>query len=321
MTAPDRLLVHVGYHRTGTTWLQQAFFPQPSSGFLLPWDRAWVNEELVLPKPLVFDPERLGPRLEKGRARARQDGRIAVLSNERFSGNPHSGGYDSGILADRLHRLFPDARILMVIREQRDMIRSIYYRYVFEGGVERPEGYLQPPRAGRMRIPLFDFDFYAYHRLVAYYQQLFGRERVLVLPYELLRHDARAFVARIAAFAGAAPPGEPPAERRNPSLSSLAMAIKRPLNRWLVRDALNPAAPLSFERSNHLLLRGLGRLDRALPAGLQRVGTSRLRAVVARETAGRYAESNRRTAALTGLDLAAWGYEVEAPRCAATSER
>jgi len=49
---------------------------------------------------------------------------VPVLSAERLSGNPDSGGYDSVHVAEYLAATFPEARVLIVIREQADMLVS-----------------------------------------------------------------------------------------------------------------------------------------------------------------------------------------------------
>lgn len=67
--------------------------------------------------------------------RAAESDSTPVLSAERLSGNPHSGGYDSLQTAKRLHRLFPQAKVLVVVREQTEEILSCYNQYVRAGGV------------------------------------------------------------------------------------------------------------------------------------------------------------------------------------------
>ena len=73
------------------------------------------------------------------------EGLSPVVSFERFSGNPFSGGYDSKEIADRLVQVFPDARVLVVVREQRSMIVSTYKQYVREGGALPPSKFMLPP--------------------------------------------------------------------------------------------------------------------------------------------------------------------------------
>jgi hypothetical protein len=242
-------------------------------------------------------------------AAAAADGHQPVLSNERLSGSPHTGGHDSRIVAERLKATFPDAQILIVIREQRRIIQSAFVQYVSVGGPLPFEQYANPPRRGRKRVPWFRFEFFEYHHLIEHYQRLFSPEAVLVLPFEQLRTDAVGFVAAIAGHAGVPALASVPAGRVNVSTSALAVAVKRRANRLLVRDGLNPAGWLDGDRVNGGLRRAAERLARATPSSLRDRADRRLTLKVDTIVGGdRYRESNARTAALTGLDLAKWGY-------------
>jgi hypothetical protein len=302
-------LIHIGYHKTGSTWLQEVLFSDPTLQFELLFERPEVNDRLVAPKQAAFDAAAEGAFFAMG---IRDCGdRVPVLSNERFSGNPHSGGWDSRILADRLALLFSGARVLIVIREQQSALRSVYLQYVREGGSESLRGYLAPPIAGQFRRPMFDFDFFAYHDLIDYYQQAFGRDHVLVLPYEMLRADPLGFAARVCGFCGVASPSAISERRANVGMSPFAAALKRPLNRLFVRDSLNPAAPFAFARANDRIRVALEALDRLLPNSAKEAGHDKMRRQIAEATGGdRYRESNAHTAEATGLDLAAYGYAL-----------
>ena len=122
-----------------------------------------------------------------------------------MSGYPASGGYDSQLIADRLHRMVPRARVLIVIREQKSFLRSMYSQYVTDGGDLPLSRFLNPPEPHLNRVPGWDFDFLAYHRLIGYYRKLFGPERVLVLPFELLTREPRRFITDILRFCGRRP--------------------------------------------------------------------------------------------------------------------
>lgn len=151
---PLEVLLHVGLHKTGTTWLQRRFFDERSIGFRLPLHRGRdVKAALITPFPLDFDPAaaaaRLIPLLREG-----GDGTLPVISDERLSGNPHAGAYDRKEIAERLRAVFPGARVLVVIREQRSMIRSTYKQYVRMGGPNALDEYLHWYRSGRrLRAP------------------------------------------------------------------------------------------------------------------------------------------------------------------------
>jgi hypothetical protein len=299
-------IVHVGYHKTGTNWLQKQLFRREDRGFT--WlslskkhsDFVWVDD-------FDFEPGRyraeLGPRIE----RAWATGRVPVVSSERLSGNPHSGGFDSRKLADRLHAAFPDARILIVIREQRAMILSAYGQYVKAGGACSLRDYVHGPRDHR--LPWFRLEHFRYDRLIGYYQSLFGPERVLVEAYERFRTEPESYVRRICDFCGAkTEEGLPHGRVENPGLGPLALAFQRRLSPFVVRNSLNGNSPLALpwlRGPSRALVRGL---DHVSPRAWNGWLRDRWRRFVAETTEGYYVESNRRTAGATRLDLARHGY-------------
>jgi len=309
---PAPLLLHVGYHKTGTTWLQAFLFNDAQAGFVQPWDRGDIIERLVLENAFRFDAAQARDHFQTAVDRAHADDRIPVCSAERLSGNPHSGGHDAAQIAHRLREAFPEARVLIVMREQRSMILSAYRQYVRVGGAQSLRRYLNPPRMGRPRIPQFRWDYLEYDLLIGRYRDLFGAQNVLALPFETLKQDADAFAQRIARFAGAREPAPSPKERKNVGMSAATLAIKRRANRVLVRDTANPSAWFDHPKLNSGVERASDTLDRLVPGALKRTTDSRLKRIVDEATGDRYAKSNARLGAMLGMDLGALGYTVSA---------
>ncbi|MBA3492053.1 MAG: sulfotransferase [Rubrobacteraceae bacterium] len=299
-----RPLLHIGYHKTGTTWLQRHVFGDAGSGF----SQLGGAQRLIAVNAFDFRPKRIRKQMERKMGLAQ--GLVPVLSSERLSGEPHFGGYDSEIIADRLAAVFPNARILIVVREQMSMFLSIYKEYIRRGGAASLRQYLATPRDGYW-MPQFRFEFLEYHRLIGYYQHHFGAESVMVLPYELLRARPGRFLGMIGEFVGV-PVVEPQVRPVNVSLSALALSLKRHANRYFVLDGpVNPAPPFDFPASNELLERMFRMLDSQLPITVHDRLERRWRRSAAREVGTRYAASNAVTADLTGLDLRAFGYVCE----------
>jgi hypothetical protein len=308
------ILVHIGYHKTGSRWLRHLFFSDPSTGY------GWVGKggeehpvrRLVRERPFEFDAVASRAEFEPLLAKIVDAGLHPVVSFERLSGNPFSGGYDSKEIADRLVQVFPDARILVVIREQRSMIVSTYKQYVREGGAMSVTKFMQPPTSRSLRIPWFDFRYFEYHHLLGYYQRLFP-QRVLALPYEQFRSDPRSFVERLAEFAGRPLTAQqldalPFDSRENPGPPATAIAARRWLNTLGVRTDLNPAPPLASPAFWKLGKR-IDRLSLAPGRSVARE-EERLRSLVAERVGDRYVDSNRLTAELAGLDLDAYGWMI-----------
>ncbi len=309
-------LLHIGYHKTGTTWLQQHVFSNRRLGFVSPFRKQdELPSLLIYPNPLDFDAVGARARLLPAVEAATRQGLAPVLSSERFSGYPDSGGYDSKEIAQRLATVFPEARVLIVIREQRAMILSAYKTSVRAGGGCSLAEYLHPPERGRGRLPGFDLEFFNYHRLVDCYRSLFGGENVLVLPYEQLREAGVDYVLRIASFARAAANRQaverlPFRRRENESASAMLTGVKRWLNPHVApRDRANPRVGLLAPLSR-LVDGGLRRLEHLIPEVLERGVQKRWKAVIREAVADCYRAGNRRLSALLDLDLGRYGYEV-----------
>ncbi len=301
-------LLHIGYHKTGTTWLQRRVFSNAKAGFSL-IKGGGILVYLVEANPFDFKLGKVRKKIEPRTREAQAQNLVPVISWERLSGMPHSGGYDSKIIADRLAAAFPNARVLVVIREQTSMLVSVYKEYIREGGAATFRQYITAP-PGRPRVPLFRFDFWEYHRLVGYYQNLFGATNVLVLPYELLQTQPETFLGRIGEFVGV--PATPSKfDRLNLAPSALTLSLKRHANRYVVLDAINPSPPLAFRGSHTILRRICRKVDARVPTALKDRYERRLRRYAEREVGTRYAKSNALTAKLTGLDLRAFGYACE----------
>lgn len=298
-------LIHIGYHKTATTWLQERVFSNSELGFVQPWERQRIVDDFIACEEWSFEP---------GRVRARYAGfndsrRTPVVSYERLSGYPGSGGYDSAMIAGRLAKALPEARVLIVIREQKSLIRSWYAQFVRDGGTLDLERMLEQPQPWLVRAPAFRYGFFCFDRLIAHYQHLFGAEQVLALPFEMLRSDRARFIRAICEFAGRPAPEAFEAPPRNPGIGPVRVGFTRLGNRLWGRNQLAPHGWADAPRLRALGERCGSVLDRLAPSVLQRRLDRRWREKIAHAVRDRYADSNRRTAELIGLDLGQYGYE------------
>lgn len=309
------VLVYIGYHKTGGGWLRRLFFTNPETGFgtIGKSGKRHPVRRLVRAHPFEFDGDAARAEFEPLLRLVRDKGLLPVVAFERFTGHPFSGGYDGKEIADRLAKVFPEALVLVVIREQRSMIVSTYKQYVREGGALSLRGFMEPPTSKSLRAPWFSLRHFEYHHLLSYYRQLFGADRVLALTFEDFASDPAAFVQRIAEFAGRRLEADtleslPFAQLSNPSPSAPAIELRRWLNKLGVQSELNPSPLLTSDAVKRL---GIKVQETTLvPRTLAARGEARLRETVAATVGDRYVESNRKTAELTGIDLASLGWMV-----------
>jgi len=315
MTDTPLPLLHIGFHKTASSLLQQRLFDRAELGLrLLENDRRRIHDAFVLRGALEpVDPE-MQAALRAEAAEAAASGLSLVVSHERLSGYPASGGFDQGMIAERLKAVFPEARVLILIREQRAMLYSMYLQTLSDGGVLGLKRFLAPPEPGLLRAPLFRFDFYDYDRVIARYQALFGAENVLVLPFEALRTAPDATARHLIAHAAG------PERAAAYAAGGLSASVNRgrPLAFQALRRVMNMALRNQLS-PNGLVSVPVTHVERAvravLPAAeilrpLDGLLKTRMQRRIAAACAGRYAASNAETARLTGLDLSAYGYEM-----------
>ncbi len=197
----QQTLIHIGYHKTGTTWLQKVLF-QPTYGFSSLMSHEEVFKNIVRPHGLLFNPENAQKLLSKRRNDLELK-MTGIISSELLCGHPFYGGRESDQFAQHLYKIDPKARILITIRSQIPMIVSVYMQYISRGGTLSPKVFFSNnPVMGYTR---FAPEHFEYHRLIALYHNLFGRDNVLVMTQESLAKNPLDFAQKISTFTDSTP--------------------------------------------------------------------------------------------------------------------
>ena len=305
MVAP--YLIHIGYHKTGTTWLQRHYFSRREAGFALLREPG----HLIYEQPLFhYDPPAARRAVDELFAADVKAGLKPVISCEQLSGNAASGGWHAKEYAWRLASGFPDARLLMVVREQRTMIRSSYLHYLRRGGGMSLRDFMVAPQDPR--VPQADLYYFRYDGLLRHYLELFPREQVLCLPYELFRDRPAEFIAALDAFTGAALPGQtlPVGRRENAREGMLQYPVRRVINPLIIRNSVNGRSPYAMTFFQFRTKQALNFLARQAPKAWDRALVRRWERQIEETTAGFYEASNRVLAEMIGIDLGPLGWRV-----------
>ena len=296
-------LFHVGYHKTGTTWMQRRLF-QPEFGYDPVMDHDDVSTHIVRPHRFAYDPGALAALIP---ARASDPALVPVISSEIMSGHPFWGGRESYDLANRIHEAVPDARILLTIRAQIPAITSVYMQYVRRGGrLPIRDFYVGERSVGYDR---FDPIHFEYHHLVGHYQKLFGADRVHVLTQERLASDPDGFVASLAEFTQNPLHGKTPSTaREGVSEAEVSTPILRRINHFR-REAAGLDPVLDLTPLALLAYRGVGWGFRR-PFMKRLLGARKpVRKAATELFAGRFAASNQALLSMCP-DLELPGYEI-----------
>ena len=315
---PSDVVLHIGMHKSASTYLQSKIFKRIPVNYVF---FSGYRKEVIghLQRSDGFDPsfvvDWVNSEIEKRYANAIQD--VDVLSHEELSGHPH--GYpdvDQYSIASNLKLCYPDAKVLIVVRNQMKYLTSIYAFRVAIKGEEYRSFYGFLDSEGRKGL----FEKLEYDRLISHYMSLFGKERVLVLPMELLAESQVEFNKRVTDFIGV-----PPVVIGNNKKSNESTNLYYVVQFW---------RPFNYLAS--VLLRGLKRIKpetneeypymriRYLYYGLKRKASGILRYLLKstrtldieaysgyQDLVRRYSRSNRRLQELTGLKLSGYGYLLD----------
>jgi len=296
-------LIHVGYHKTASTWLQVCVFPYLAGvryGDPL-FDHLVTN--LATADDRTFFAEAFRSVLRQIDALA---GGPLLLSNEGIRGtlwNVRDTGFRN---AERLRGLMPRARIVLVVRRQDEMLRSVHAQYVNEGGTRPLREFVERGVEGCR----FSLRHLEYDRLAGCYVDLFGQDRVWIVPYEHLRAQREEFLDGLCEFLGAELTVTAARARLNHSLSCPSLWLLRTWNRLFRASRFNQAPSLASlpggrrvrnfmqERLDPFVCRVAGRT------------TSAADGVLLADIAARFAQSNGRLQRFCSQPLATWGYPL-----------
>jgi len=291
-------LIHIGMPKCGSTWLQKHFFNR-RHGYHRCYGPLESHIAFISPRPFDWMPPQ---NIEPERA---GKWRVPVITCEALAGNPLTGGDNGEIILHRLHKTLPQARILIVIREQRAMLRSIYQLLVNWGCPYSIDLLFKNKLAGN--TPRFSPDYLCFDRQIRAYQNAFGKDKVLVLPMELFQRQANTFLQSINDFCDVDrdrfPISADTSKRENPTRSLASLEYKRFYNRFVARSSFNLNGFHSPDK-----IQGVANFNPWIPEKIGQWQEKRFENRVNRLVGGYYARSNDNTQLLTGIDLQSMGY-------------
>ena len=200
--------IHIGFPKTASTWLQDLFAAHKDICFVYKpkffhWDDCFSKGRdfyLSLFKPSSGNKICLDS-VEQYSAgfRYRSFGWDCCYKEKRSEGfgkavQKFVMPMDNELIARRIHQTAPDAKILIVIRNQEDWLASVYKHFI--RGREELRAFSKFIKEDAFVKVGF------YSAIVDLYFKLFGRGNVLVLFYEELSKDPKNFLDKISDFFG-----------------------------------------------------------------------------------------------------------------------
>lgn len=160
-------IIHIGYPKTGTTWLQKEFFP-------------YVNQyEKLIKVPIlknIYNPDISQQNLNKIFKPYTQKTNLIISDEDLVTDKPnHPSPF---IKAERIKHLFPNAFIVLFIRNQNNILISAYDQYIKGGGTLYFKKYID------LLIDSGKINHWQYHRIIQKYFSLFDKNNIKIFLFE-----------------------------------------------------------------------------------------------------------------------------------------
>lgn len=242
------LVLHIGLQKTASTYLQRQVFPAARGLTLVSRPYTQANHAfntLQYADASLYDPALL--EAEFARIREHAAGTPIVVSDEVLSGFPFYLYLNRTTIAERLAAAVPDAEVVVFLRNQRDLIWSLYNQYAKQGWFDEQlsRRFLSGPGeglsleawfAGDRRLDrsrryfsnhsVLHIEHFRYSALLELYERLF--ERVHVFLYEDLVSDPASVLGRLSDIVGVELPVPPPdASSANRSVTDRELHLRR----------------------------------------------------------------------------------------------
>lgn len=221
-----RFIIHPGYAKTATTFLQENIFSQLDDVLYLGMfrDSLMLSNDFTTMFSTIF-PRFINTGVNEIRARnsslliptlgdlvlkeiTKEKKNLVLLSNERLFDYGHYNGELNQFLLSKLIRYLKNNsdqelqfQIIMTIRNQKDVLHS-YYAYFYKDFKKRFPSFEDFLRFGLDNKHEIIFGSYYYDSVLKDIQDIFGTANVHVFLYERMRQDIRTFLHEILQIIG-----------------------------------------------------------------------------------------------------------------------
>jgi len=233
-----------------------------------------------------------------------------VFSDDSICGGLFDNGLDN---VEKIYSLCPEAKIIVVLRNQLSIVNSAYRTYIKAGGVWSFPRYAQE---------IIKCKKYNYAELLSKYFRLFGKENCLVLLYENLLTNPVEYINTILSFIGVSSPKQHDLKQFRPGPTKYYNECLRWVNIGvkIIRDfscygrpkssVPSPAEQLAHRVRHFLRLWGVVFDNRIIKkifssgAIRKQFGYSRVKDSIL----SAYSDSNRKLEVMLNKDLKKYGY-------------
>ncbi|MCF8278135.1 MAG: sulfotransferase [Flavobacteriales bacterium] len=216
----QKRIIHIGFPKTGSTFLQRYFSAHPEIHHDRERFKNYVKTGLIDDQLARCDERFLFDILSE-ELLSIWPGDDSDLDQSRYNMN-----YDIKAkqieTATQLKRLFPDAKILIVVRGYQSLIPSLYSQYLFGGGTDSFKKVVRTEQ--HLTLTMYNYDC-----VIDIYRNLFGNENVLIMPFEFLNDNPEQYLKYLERFFGFSNMNFP-SSKIHSSLNNYSVIVVRILN-------------------------------------------------------------------------------------------
>lgn len=255
-------ILHVGFPKTASTWFQEMFYPELHGIRYI--QREIVQDHFITPGAFEFN-------LNKTKAffSSPTNKQTTIICEELLLGRLRPGGVQGHLtvsIAQRLKQVFPEAKIIIMLRNQLDALASSYSEYIKSGGNFSASKFLKSERLylGQYhKLALLQPEYFQYHNVLDLYASLFGQDKLKVYLYEDFLDAPLPFLTKLCQDHGLEMPLDPKLSvRRNERLRSLTLLKYRLINSFYRFGPLNKYYIMHIPLAQKLARYFLPRLDK-----------------------------------------------------------
>lgn len=223
--------------RTASTYLQREYFPEIEGFEFYGVETTHYSDAF---QRLLYQDDSLFDENLFEETAAQIKGHNAVLSNELFVGQSlYLNSTNRSRTANRLKKFFPEAEIVLLLRNQVSLLQSLYAIGVYSGHTCSPEEFIRFSTSGStIESPLYptfteaeNTESYKFSPIIELYKANFPKVHVLL--FEDFKVDPLAFAERLSNTLKVENRASSiAAQKINQSLSSRQIKLTRRLNRY-----------------------------------------------------------------------------------------
>jgi hypothetical protein len=225
-------ILHIGFNKCGTTFIENEFYRQHNEiEFSHLVDDLNFEEkfrkDFILADRITFNRENFISYFNDGLESLYKESKKSkkVLMYDAFSFT-YQKRFDRKTVLERIKKFFPEAKIVMMIRNQRSWLVSHYGQYVRAGGKINFYDFIE----SQLTNPYLDGDYIDWFPYIQTLHEIFGEENVHVILYEDINKSPQNVLDQLSLFSGISKFKKADTKKVNPSLSKTGLNIKRFLN-------------------------------------------------------------------------------------------